>query len=158
MLWIGSNIREEKNPKISDKGSKKKSSYDLEDEDDNKSNLGETSKELKIEGEKKEIELDLSKMIKGPGFFTIDIIMKNKVYGLKEHIKKTIRSYSEIKIESINFEIIDKIHDENSQHFSSILYFYNQLNFIYKEEKIFSLDKFWKNNCISELTSFLKMI
>ena len=113
---------EEKNPKISDKGSKKKSSYDLEDEDDNKSNLGETSKELKIEGEKKEIELDLSKMIKGPGFFTIDIIMKNKVYGLKEHIKKTIRSYSEVKIESVDFEIIDKIHDENNLRFTTLKY------------------------------------
>ena len=121
-LEIKVSENEEKNPKISDKGSKKKSSYDLEDEDDNKSNLGETSKELKIEGEKKEIELDLSKMIKGPGFFTIDIIMKNKVYGLKEHIKKTIRSYSEVKIESVDFEIIDKIHDENNLRFTTLKY------------------------------------
>ena len=121
-LEIKISENEEKNPKISDKGSKKKSSYDLEDEDDNKSNLGETSKELKIEGEKKEIELDLSKMIKGPGFFTIDIIMKNKVYGLKEHIKKTIRSYSGVKIESVDFEIIDKIHDENNLRFTTLKY------------------------------------
>ena len=121
-LEIKVSENEEKNPKISDKGSKKKSSYDLEDEDDNKSNLGETSKELKIEGEKKEIELDLSKMIKGPGFFTLDIIMKNKVYGLKEHIQKTIRSYSEVKIESVDFEIIDKIHDENNLRFTTLKY------------------------------------
>ena len=48
--------------------------------------------------------------------------MKNKHYGLKEHIQKTIRSYSEIKIESVDFEIIDKIHDENSKRFSSLKY------------------------------------
>ena len=113
---------EEKNPKISDKGSKKKSSYDLEDEDENKSNLGETSKELQINGEKKEIEFDLSKMIKGPGYFTLEILMKNKVYGLKEHVKKTIRSYSDVKIESVDFEIIDKIHDENNLRFTTLKY------------------------------------
>ena len=37
-------------------------------------------------------------MIKGPGFFTIDIIMKNKVYGLKEHIKKDQYRFQNIKI------------------------------------------------------------
>ena len=119
-LEIKVSEKEEKNPKISDKGTKKKSSYDLEDEDDNKSNLGETSKELKIQEEKKEIEFDLGKMIKGPGYFTLAITMKNKIYGLKEHIQKIIRSYSEIKIESVDFEIIDKIHDENNHRFSTL--------------------------------------
>jgi hypothetical protein len=113
----------EKNTKLASKSSKKKSSYDLEDEpEDNISNLGETKKEIKIGAPKDEVEFDLSKMIKGPGYFTLSINMKNKIYDLDEHIKKTIRSYSEIKIESINFEIIDKIHDENSQHFSLLQY------------------------------------
>ena len=120
-LEIKISENEEKNPKLSDKGyNKKKSSYDLEDEEENQSNLGETSKEIKIEGEKKYVELDLSKMIKGPGYFNLAITMKNKNYGLKEHIIKTIRSYSEIKIESVDFEIIDKIHDENSKRFSTL--------------------------------------
>ena len=113
----------EKNTKLASKSSKKKSSYDLEDEpEDNISNLGETKKEIKIGAPKNEVEFDLSKMIKGPGYFTLSINMKNKIYDLDEHIKKTIRSYSEIKIESINFEINDKIHDENSQHFSLLQY------------------------------------
>ena len=122
-LEIKISENEEKNPKLSDKGyNKKKSSYDLEDDEENQSNLGETSKEIKIEGEKKYVELDLSKMIKGPGYFNLAITMKNKNYGLKEHIIKTIRSYSEIKIESVDFEIIDKIHDENSKRFSTLKY------------------------------------
>ena len=127
-LEIKISENEEKNPKLSDKGyNKKKSSYDLEDEEENQSNLGETSKEIKIEGEKKYVEFDLSKMIKGPGYFNLAITMKNKNYGLKEHIIKTIRSYSEIKIESVDFEIIDKIHDENSKRFST-LKFPNKFN------------------------------
>ena len=120
-LEIKISENEEKNPKLSDKGyNKKKSSYDLEDDEENQSNIGETSKEIKIEGEKKYVEFDLSKMIKGPGYFNLAITMKNKNYGLKEHIIKTIRSYSEIKIESVDFEIIDKIHDENSKRFSTL--------------------------------------
>ena len=113
----------EKNTKLASKTSKKKSSYDLDDEaEDNTSSLGETKKEIKIGAPKNEVEFDLSKMIKGPGYFTLTINMKNSVYDLDEHIKKTIRSFTKIKIDSINFEIIDKIHDENSQHFSLLKY------------------------------------
>ena len=57
-------------------------------------------------------------MIKGPGFFTLSINMENKISGFKGHKTKTIRSYSEVKIESVDFEIIDKIKDQNNQHFS----------------------------------------
>ena len=109
----------EKNPKTGGaKDSKKKSSYDLEDDvsEDTKSNLGNTQKEIKISSPKSEAEFDLSAMIKGPGYFTLSMNMDNKLYGLKEKKKKVIRSYSEIKIESIDFEIIDKIKDQNSQH------------------------------------------
>ena len=42
--------------------------------------------------------------------------MDNKNYGLNEHKIKTIRSYSEVKIDSVDFEIIDKIKDQNNQH------------------------------------------
>jgi hypothetical protein len=59
-------------------------------------------------------------MIEGPGYFILEITMKNKQYGLLEHLQKNIRSYSEIKIESVDFEIIDKIHDENNQRFSTL--------------------------------------
>ena len=111
---------EEKNPKLSDKGAKKKSSYDLEDDDDNKSNIGETKKDIKITEKKNEVEFDLSKMIKGPGYFTLSINMKNKDYNLNEHIEKNIRSYSEVKIESVDFEIRDKIHEENNQRFPTL--------------------------------------
>jgi len=111
---------EEKNPKLSDKGAKKKSSYDLEDDDDNKSNIGETKKDIKITEKKDEVEFDLSKMIKGPGYFTLSINMKNKHYNLNEHIEKNIRSYSEVKIESVDFEIRDKIHEENNQRFPTL--------------------------------------
>ena len=111
---------EEKNPKLADKGSKKKSSYDLEDDEDSKSNIGEAKKEIKITEKKSEVEFDLSKMIKGPGYFTLSINMKNKDYNLNEHIEKNIRSYSEVKIESVDFEIRDKIHEENNQRFPTL--------------------------------------
>ena len=65
---------------------------------------------------KSEVEFDLSDMIQGPGYFTLSIIMNNKNYGLREHKLKTIRSYSEVKIDSVDFEIIDKIKDQNNQH------------------------------------------
>ena len=111
---------EEKNPKLADKGIKKKSSYDLEDDEDSKSNIGETKKEIKITEKKSEVEFDLSKMIKGPGYFTLSISMKNRDYNLNEHIEKNIRSFSEIKIESVDFEIRDKIHEENNQRFPTL--------------------------------------
>lgn len=109
----------EKNPKTSsDKAKKKSSSYDLDDEETEtpKSNLGTTNKEAKIASPKGEVEFDLSDMIQGPGYFTLSIIMNNKNYGLIEHKLKTIRSYSEVKIDSVDFEIIDKIKDQNNQH------------------------------------------
>ena len=113
---------DEKNPKITDKSTKKKSSYDIDDEDDNKSNIGETKKEITINKKESEVEFDLSKMIKGPGYFNLEIQMANKQYGLRENLVKIIRSYSEVKIESVDFEIIDKIHDENNQRFSTLKY------------------------------------
>ena len=122
---------EEKNPKLGDKSAKKKSSYDLEDDDDGKSNLGETKKEIKISEKKTEVDLDLSNMIKGPGYFTIFITLKIKNNGLIEHLQKNIRSYSEVKIESVDFEIRDKIHDENNQRFPTL----NNPNKITKEMK-----------------------
>lgn len=109
----------EKNPKTSsDKAKKKSSSYDLDDDETEtpKSNLGTTNKEAKIASPKSEVEFDLSDMIQGPGYFTLSIIMNNKNYGLREHKLKTIRSYSEVKIDSVDFEIIDKIKDQNNQH------------------------------------------
>ena len=122
---------EEKNPKLGDKSAKKKSSYDLEDDDDGKSNLGETKKEIKISEKKTEVDLDLSNMIKGPGYFTISITLKIKNNGLIERLQKNIRSYSEVKIESVDFEIRDKIHDENNQRFPTL----NNPNKITKEMK-----------------------
>ena len=122
---------EEKNPKLGDKSAKKKSSYDLEDDDDGKSNLGETKKEIKISEKKTEVDLDLSNMIKGPRYFTISITLKIKNNGLIEHLQKNIRSYSEVKIESVDFEIRDKIHDENNQRFPTL----NNPNKITKEMK-----------------------
>ena len=109
----------EKNPKTGDsKNTKKKSSYDLDDDEneEEKSNLGTTKKEIKITSPKKEVEFDLSEMIKGPGYFSLSLTMDNKNFGLREHKTKIIRSYSEVKIESVDFEIIDKIKDQNSQH------------------------------------------
>ena len=110
----------DKNPKTtnSNKNTKKKSSYDLEDDEteESKSNLGQTKKEIKINTPKSEVEFDLSEMIKGPGYFKLSINMENKNYGLREHKSKSIRSYSEIKMDSVDFEIIDKIKEENSMH------------------------------------------
>ena len=108
----------EKNPKLgSSKAGKKKSSFDLDDDvAEDESNLGKTKKDIKITSPKAEVELDLSDMIKGPGFFILSLNMENKYFGLREHKTKTIRSYSEVKIESVDFEIIDKIKDQNNQH------------------------------------------
>ena len=109
----------DKNPKTGN-GNKKsrKSSYDLEDDitDDNTSNLGIKNKKIKIDTPKSEVEFDLSEMIKGPGYFSLSVKMNNHIYGLEEHVFKSIRSYSEVKIDSIDFEIIDKIKDQNNQH------------------------------------------
>ena len=109
---------ENRNPKTSNsKNKRKKSSFDLEDDtEETESNLGKKKKEIKITSPKGEVDFDLSEMIKGPGFFTLSINMENKISGLKGHKTKTIRSYSEVKIESVDFEIIDKIKDENNQH------------------------------------------
>ena len=110
----------DKNPKTANKKSeKKKSSFDLDDdetEDSSNSNLGNTKKEIKISSPKSEVEFDLSDMIKGPGYFTLSLNMVNNLYGLREHKSKIIRSYSEVKIDSVDFEIIDKIKDQNNQH------------------------------------------
>ena len=59
-------------------------------------------------------------MIKGPGYFTLSINMINNYFGLREHKKKTIRSFSEVKLNTIDFEIIDKIKDQNNQHLAVI--------------------------------------
>ena len=115
----------EKNAKTSNgKSSKKKSSYDLEDDENIKeeSNLGKKSQKIEIKSPKKEINLNLGEMILGPGNYLLSIEMKNNQYDIDEHIQKNIRSYSEIKIESIDFEIIDKIKDENNHHLSVLTY------------------------------------
>jgi hypothetical protein len=108
----------DRNPKLANgKTGKKKSSFDLDDDvPEHISNLVKTKKDIKITSPKSEVEFDLSDMIKGPGFFSLSINMDNKYYGLNELITKTIRSYSEVKIESVDFEIIDKIKDQNNQH------------------------------------------
>ena len=108
----------ERNPKLANgKTGKKRSSFDLDDDEaENASNLVKSKKDIKITSPKQEVEFDLSDMIKGPGFFSLSINMNNKHYGLNEHTTKTIRSYSEVKIESVDFEIIDKIKDQNNQH------------------------------------------
>ena len=113
----------DKNPKTANaKNTKKKSSYDLDDDESEepKSNLGTTKKEIKIHSPKNEVEFDLSEMIKGPGYFTLSINMINNNYGLREHKTKVIRSYSEVKIDSVDFEIIDKIKDQNNEHLSPL--------------------------------------
>ena len=110
----------DKNPKTANnnKNQKKKSSFDLDDDvtEELKSNLGKTKSEITINSSKSEVEFDLSEMIKGPGYFTLSINMVNNFYGLREHKSKVIRSYSEVKIDSVDFEIIDKIKDQNNQH------------------------------------------
>ena len=121
-IIIEINEDETKNPKISNgdkKRSTKKSSYDLDDEEDTEKtekNIGDKKKEIKISSPKGEVEFDLSQMIKGPGYFTLSITMDNRHYHLKEHKIKTIRSYSEVKIDQVDFEIVDKIKDQNNQH------------------------------------------
>ena len=109
----------DKNPKTAnEKNTKKKSSYDLDDDEneETQSNLGKTKKNIEITSPKSEVEFDLSEMIKGPGYFTLSIEMIHRNFGLREHKTKVIRSYSEVKIDSIDFEIIDKIKDQNNQH------------------------------------------
>ena len=110
----------DKNPKTANnnKNQKKKSSFDLDDDenDEPKSNLGKTKSEITINSPKTEVEFDLSEMIKGPGYFTLSIHMVNNLFGLREDKSKVIRSYSEVKIDSVDFEIIDKIKEQNNQH------------------------------------------
>ena len=115
----------EKNAKTSNnKNSKKKSSYDLDDDENvqEESNLGKKTQKIEIKSPKKEVILNLGEMILGPGNYLLSIEMKNKQYDLDENIQKNIRSYSEIKIESVDFEIIDKIKDENNHHLSVLNY------------------------------------
>ena len=109
---INTKENKQKNSKISN--NKKKSSYDLDDEEPPSKNT--KKKSLEIKNKENEIEFDLSEMIKEPGYYTLDIKMDNHYYNLKENLQKNIYSYSEVKIESVDFEIIDKISDSNNQH------------------------------------------
>ena len=106
----------QKNSKISSQ--KKKTSYDLDDEEP--VNTTPKSKSIEIKNKENEVEFDLSEMIKDPGYFILDIKMENRYYGLRERLQKNIYSYSEVKIESVDFEIIDKISDTNNQHPSTL--------------------------------------
>ena len=119
-IKLSINEDSDKNPKTANnnKNQKKKSSFDLDDDvtEELKSNLGKTKSEITINSPKSEVEFDLSEMIKGPGYFSLSLNMVNNNYGLREHKSKLIRSYSEVKIDSVDFEIIDKIKDQNNQH------------------------------------------
>ena len=106
----------QKNSKYSN--NKKKSSYDLDDEEP--ANKEPKSKSIEIKSKENEVEFDLSEIIKEPGYFILDIRMDNHFYGLRERLKQNMYSYSEVKIESVDFEIIDKISDSNNQHPSTI--------------------------------------
>ena len=80
-----------KNPKTGNQRTeKKKSAYDLDDdnsEEDNKSQVN-LKKEIQVLKPKNFIEFDLSQMIKNPGYFTLSVNMENKNYGLRENKKK----------------------------------------------------------------------
>ena len=114
----------DKNPKTANnKNSKKKSSYDLDDDENEKEqNLGKKIKNIEIKSPKKEVDIDLGEAIIGPGNFILSLNMLNKQYSLEEHLFKNIRSFSEVKIDSVDFEIIDKIKDENNNRLSTIKY------------------------------------
>jgi hypothetical protein len=114
----------EKNAKISNQKTKKRSSYELEDDEDetNEKSLALSHKKVEINKPQKEVEINLSDMIKGPGNFLFTFNVKNKQYGLDMILNKNIRSFSEIKIESVDFEIIDKIKDEKNIHLPNLAY------------------------------------
>ena len=125
-ITISINENEDKNPKTANiKNSKKKSSFDLDDDENEKEDknlLGKKTKNIEINSPKKEIDLELGEMILGPGNFILSIDMHNKQYELDEHIIKNIRSYSEVKIQSVDFEIIDKIKEDNNYHLPILNY------------------------------------
>ncbi len=118
----------EKSPKTKNSGSgkKKDSSYDLEDseeEDGGEKNIIKEKELIEIGSNKENyVEFNLGAMLKGPGYYTVAIDMNNKLYNLKEHMERNIRSYSEPKLNSVEFEIIDKIDEGNNKHYSLIKY------------------------------------
>lgn len=118
-------VEEDANKKIDTNSKKKKSSssYDLEDSDtqEESNSSGESSAKVEIKDTKENyVEFNLSQLIKKPGFFLVSITMENNVYLLNEHFVKTIRSYSDVNLESLSFEIIDKIDDSKNQQFPKV--------------------------------------
>ncbi len=106
---------------------KKSSSYDLDDstegEEDKKSkkeNEKSTSIQIKEGQKENSVEFELGKLITSPGYYIVSLDMDNAQFSLKEHLEKKVRSYSEIKLNSMTFEIIDKIDEAKNQNYHKI--------------------------------------
>ncbi len=106
---------------------KKSSSYDLDDSDENDEEKNDqtnkkVSKSVEIKEDVKEsfVEFNLGELITSPGHYIVSLDMDNAQFSLKEHLEKKVRSYSEIKLNSLTLEIIDKIDESNNKNYPKI--------------------------------------
>ncbi len=105
------NITYEINEKINkvSKSNKKTSSYDLEDEEEEKKNVTLNNKKLKEASSVSSIDLELSDIIKSPGYYNIILEMNNGQFELKEKEKILIKAFNEVKIEYLEIFLEDRI-------------------------------------------------
>ena len=102
-------IEDKEKNTISEKKNTKKSSYDLDDD------VEEKTKDNKIEKKKKEvslvsnIDLDISDMIQSPGYYKLNLEMNNQQFDLKEKEILTIQAFNEVKIDFLEILLEDRI-------------------------------------------------
>ena len=102
-------IEDKEKNTISEKKNTKKSSYDLDDD------VEEKTKDNKIEKKKKEvslvsnIDLDISDMIQSPGYYKLNLEMNNQQFDLKEEENLTIQIFNEVKIDYLEILLEDRI-------------------------------------------------
>ncbi len=102
-------IEDKEKNTISEKKNTKKSSYDLDDD------VEEKTKDNKIEKKKKEvslvsnIDLDISDMIQSPGYYKLNLEMNNQQFDLKEKEILTIQAFNEVKIDYLEILLEDRI-------------------------------------------------
>ena len=91
------------------KSNTKKSSFDLDDDEDvNKKEEKKSQKQIKEINLSSNLDLDLSE-IKTPGYYNIILDMNNKNFDLKENEIKSIQAFNDIKIEYMEIYLEDRI-------------------------------------------------
>ena len=94
----------------------KKSSYDLDDEEENKK---EKDDKPKIKSKKvslvSNIDLELSDLINSSGYYNIKLEMDNNQFDLKEKVNKVIKAFNKVTIEYLEIYLEDRISNSKKE-------------------------------------------